>query len=65
MLWQLKNKNFEEIFISAYDHYPIQAIKFSALDYLVKPVKVNDPKIAVDKAAEKRKQPIFNNRLEL
>jgi len=65
MLQQLKNKNFELIFITAYDHYAIQAIKFSALDYLVKPVEVNDLKIAVDKAAEKRKQPIVNNRVEL
>jgi len=65
MLQQLKNKNFELIFITAYDHYAIQAIKFSALDYLVKPVEVNDLIVAVEKAAEKRSQPIVNNRVEL
>lgn len=65
MLQQLKNKNFEVIFITAYDHYAIKAIKFSALDYLVKPVEVEDLKTAVEKATQKRKQPFGNNRVEL
>ena len=65
MLQQLKNKNFEVIFITAYDHYAIRAIKVSALDYLVKPVEVEDLKSAVEKAAQKRKQPPGNSRVEL
>src|SRR5678816_1888380 len=36
MLQQLSQQNFELIFTTAYDHYAIQAIRFSALDYLVK-----------------------------
>ena len=48
MLQQIKNKNFEVIFITAYDHYAIKAIKFSALDYLLKPVEVEDLKAAVE-----------------
>src|SRR4249919_198963 len=40
MLQKLNNRNFELIFTTAYDHYAIRAIKFSALDYLVKPVEV-------------------------
>ena len=32
MLQQIEKKNFEVIFITAYDHYAIKAIKFSALD---------------------------------
>jgi len=42
--------NFEIIFITAYDQYGIQAIKFSALDYLLKPVNINELKLAVEKA---------------
>ena len=53
MLQQLHNRNFELIFITAYDHYAIRAIKFSALDYLVKPVEVDDLKTAVQKAVQK------------
>lgn len=34
--------NFEVIFVSAHDRYAIKAIKFSALDYLLKPVDVDD-----------------------
>ena len=65
MLQQLKNKNFEVIFITAYDHYAIKAIKFSALDYLVKPVEVEELKIAVEKVTQKRSHHDGNNRVEL
>lgn len=65
MLQQLKNKDFEVIFITAYDHYAIKAIKFSALDYLLKPVEVEDLKTAVEKATQKGKQIKGNNRVEL
>lgn len=65
MLQQLSNKNFEVIFITAYNHYAIQAIKFSALDYLVKPVAVEDLKAAVEKAVQKRKISAGNERLEI
>jgi len=65
MLQQLHNKNFEVIFITAYDHYAIKAIKFSALDYLVKPVAIEDLKLALEKASQKRQQADGNKRLEL
>lgn len=64
MLQQLQQHNFEIIFITAYDHYAIKAIKFSALDYLVKPVEITDLKMAVEKAAEKRKKSTSNTSLE-
>ena len=50
MLQQLKYRNFELIFVTAYDHYAIKAIRFSALDYLVKPVEIDDLKAAITKA---------------
>jgi two-component system, LytTR family, response regulator len=42
MLQQLETIDFEVIFTSAYEKYALQAIKFSALDYLLKPFGVND-----------------------
>lgn len=44
---------FEVIFITAYDQYGIQAIKFSALDYLLKPINIPELKQAVGKARQK------------
>ena len=49
MLQQLEYKNFELIFVTAYDHYAIKAIRYSALDYLVKPVDIEELKQAVEK----------------
>lgn len=65
MLQQLTYKNFELIFTTAYDHYAIKAIRFSALDYLVKPIEVEDLKEAVNKAEEKRNHGNPNPQIEL
>jgi two-component system, LytTR family, response regulator len=53
LLKSLPQIHFEIIFITAYDQYGIQAIKFSALDYLLKPVNIDELKLAVQKAREK------------
>lgn len=45
--------DFEVIFITAYDQYGIQAIKISALDYLLKPINIDELKEAVAKARQK------------
>jgi two-component system LytT family response regulator len=50
LLQQLKYRSFGLIFVTAYDHYAIKAIKYSALDYLVKPVEIDDLKAAIAKA---------------
>jgi len=44
--------DFEIIFVTAFDQYGIQAIKFSALDYLLKPINIEELRKAVEKAAE-------------
>ena len=64
MLQQLKQHNFEIIFITAYDHYAIKAIKYSALDYLVKPVEIADLQSAVERASVKRNKNTGNMALE-
>ena len=50
LLQQLAPIHFEVIFVTSYDQYAIKAIKFSALDYLLKPVDVDDLVHAVNKA---------------
>jgi len=65
MLQQLTNKNFELIFVTAYDHYAIKAIRSCALDYLVKPVDVEELKAAVGKVAEVRNKSNSSSQLDL
>ena len=50
VLKQVEDKSFEVIFITAHEEFAIQAIKFSALDYLLKPVDPLELKEAVEKA---------------
>ncbi|MDN3587686.1 LytTR family DNA-binding domain-containing protein [Pedobacter aquatilis] len=50
LLNKLAEKPFEVIFVTAYDNYGIQAIKFAALDYLLKPVDPDELISAVSKA---------------
>lgn len=42
--------NFQVIFVTAYSHFAIQAFRVNALDYILKPVNVNELKEAVKKA---------------
>lgn len=48
----IENKNFEVIFITAHEEFAIKAIKFSALDYLLKPVDAVELRAALEKALQ-------------
>lgn len=56
LLKLLPKKNFEVIFVTAYDNYGIQAIKFAALDYILKPIDIDELVSAVNKAEVKLKE---------
>jgi len=53
LLEQLPKIDFELIFTTSYDQYAIKAIKFSALDYLLKPVDREELQKAVQKVLKK------------
>ncbi len=64
LLQSLKAHNFELIFVTAFDQYGIQAVKFSALDYLLKPINVEELKTAVHKAIYRSSEKKQNKKLE-
>src|SRR5882724_2706485 len=53
LLKQIGEINFEIIFTTAYEKYAVQAFRFSALDYLLKPVDPDDLKTAIHKLKDK------------
>lgn len=53
LLNKLPGKAFEVIFVTAFDNYGIQAVKFAALDYLLKPVDPDELIAAVSKAEDR------------
>ena len=55
LLEKIKPVDFEVIFTTAYDHYAIKAIRFSALDYLLKPIDLDELKGAIERVKEKIK----------
>ncbi|MAB49550.1 MAG: DNA-binding response regulator [Flavobacteriaceae bacterium] len=51
-LEQTKHLNFKVIFITAYEEFALKALKMGAVDYLLKPVDVEELKIALDKVKQ-------------
>lgn len=50
VLKSVAKKDFEVVFITAHEEFAIKAIKFSALDYLLKPIDPSELKSAVERA---------------
>jgi two-component system LytT family response regulator len=65
MLCEMKHIDFEIIFTTAYEQYAVRAIKFNALDYLLKPFGIEELQEAIDKCIEKRKQADGKNKTGL
>jgi len=59
LMKRIKKKDFKIVFVTAHDQYALEAIKLSALDYLLKPVKPDELRKAITKveqALEKEEQ---------
>lgn len=54
LLQNIGSVNFDVIFTTAHDKYAIQAIRFSALDYLMKPILAEELKTAIKRVFEKQ-----------
>ena len=58
MLEQLPAINFHLIFTTSYDQYALKAIRFSAIDYLLKPIDREELKKAVQKVKDRNHLPL-------
>jgi len=63
MLSAIKNITFKVIFTTAFSEYAIKAIKYSALDYLVKPIIAEELKVALQRADKALAFPINTQQL--
>jgi two-component system LytT family response regulator len=54
LLSKIDEIDFEVIFVTAYSEFAIKAFKFSAIDYLLKPIDIEELRAAVRKVEEKR-----------
>lgn len=55
--------DFEVIFTTAYDEYAINALRLSALDYLLKPIDLSELRGALERFREKKQQAYINQAL--
>ncbi len=53
LLDKINEVNFELIFTTAYNQYAIRAIRVCALDYLLKPIDVEELQVAVERAQQR------------
>lgn len=64
LLEKIPKPNFEVIFTTGFDRYAVTAIKFSALDYLLKPINIEEVREAVSKAKKRIEGKHTQNSLE-
>lgn len=65
LLQNLKDIQFDVIFTTAYDEYGIKAIKYSALDYLLKPIQEEELIKAIEKYQSRQNRSVLPAQLEV
>ncbi|MBL4716497.1 MAG: DNA-binding response regulator [Bacteroidetes bacterium] len=51
---KVKNEDFEVVFVTAHNQHAIRAFKYSAIDYILKPIDIEELLNAVNKAEQRR-----------
>jgi two-component system LytT family response regulator len=64
LLRRLEPVSFEVIFVTAFDKYALTAFRYAALDYLLKPVGIEELVAAVERARARMAEKAVNTRME-
>lgn len=65
VLNETKEFRYKVIFTTAYDQFAIKAFKFSAIDYLLKPIDIRELQQAVDKAVVKEESVSIDEKIQV
>jgi two-component system LytT family response regulator len=65
LLNQLRPLTFQVIFVTAFDNYAIRAFKYSAVDYLLKPVDIDELAGAVERVVQRSQQKNIINQMQV
>ncbi len=57
--------NFKVIFVTAYSEYAVKAFRYSAVDYLLKPLKIDELQDAVEKVRSSKSRPSESGLIEV
>ena len=60
-LRSLESRDFDVIFVTAFDQFAIQAIRYAAFDYLLKPVDIEDLQKAISRFTNKKATGSYEN----
>jgi len=64
LLQKLDSINFDVVFTTAYEHYALKAIEFSALAYILKPIDISDLRAVIHKTIQKENKYGRNRRID-
>lgn len=64
LLESIEQPDFSVIFITAHNQYAIKAIRFGALDYLLKPIQIEELRAALDKVHKRKKDNISKDQIQ-
>jgi two-component system LytT family response regulator len=64
LLDKLAPVSFDVVFVTAFDQYAIRAFEYAALDYLLKPVRIEKLKQAVERVEQRLREKSINTRID-
>jgi two-component system LytT family response regulator len=63
LLPKLPSYNFEVVFVTAYEHYALQAIRSHAIGYILKPISITDLEVCVNSVIDRLQKIETSDRL--